>query len=228
MLNKILVTTFLASSILFANSENSFTADVLTGDTKLSCEAILCLSSSKRPSECNPSIKRYFSISHKHWSDTVKARGNFLKLCPVGSDAEKDKEFTNLRDNIIKNLNSGCDLDQLNVENQKYIRDDNSYEYSSDYYYVYQINTSLSKSCKALASSSYTDIRPIYTCDPSKWYTEEDWRNGYEKIAVKTISRSEYNKLSQKEKALYEPNGFRNYTLYEKKEINKNCWIWQK
>lgn len=228
MLIKILVKTLLASSILFANSENSFTADVLTGDTKLACEAILCLSSSTRPDECSPSIKRYFSISHKHWSDTVKARGNFLKLCPVGSDAEKDREFTNLRDNIIKNLDSGCDLDQLNVANQKYIRDDNSYEYSSDYYYFYQINTSLNKSCKALASSSYTDIRPIYTCDPNKWYKEEYWQNGYEKIAVKTISRSEYNKLSQKEKSLYESNGFRNYTLYEKKEINKNCWIWQK
>lgn len=226
MLNKILVTTFLASSILFANSENSFTADVLTGDTKLSCEAILCLSSSTRPSQCNPSIKRYFSISHKHWSDTVKARGNFLKLCPVGSDAQKDREFTNLRDNIIKNLDSGCDLDQLNVaiyEQRKEVVDN-----LSTWIDYYKINPSLTKSCKALASSSYTDIRPIYTCDPNKWYNKVDWRNGYEKIAVKTVSRNQYNKLSQKEKALYEPNGFRNYTLYEKKEINKNCWIWQK
>ena len=29
--------------------------DVLTGDTRLACEAILCLSSGTRPSECTPS-----------------------------------------------------------------------------------------------------------------------------------------------------------------------------
>ena len=28
--------------------------DVLTGDTRLACEAILCLSSGTRPSECTP------------------------------------------------------------------------------------------------------------------------------------------------------------------------------
>ena len=33
--------------------------DVLTGDTRLACEAILCLSSGTRPSECTPSLSRY-------------------------------------------------------------------------------------------------------------------------------------------------------------------------
>lgn len=37
----------------------------LTGDTKLACEAILCLSSGKRPGECGPALSRYFGISHK-------------------------------------------------------------------------------------------------------------------------------------------------------------------
>jgi len=32
--------------------------DELTGDTKLACEALLCLSSSSRPTECIPSITR--------------------------------------------------------------------------------------------------------------------------------------------------------------------------
>lgn len=214
MFKKIVMASILLSSSLFSS-------DVLTGDTKLSCEAILCLSSSTRPNECSPSLSRYFSISHKHWSDTVKARGNFLKLCPVGSGAEKDREFTNLRDNIIVNLKTGCDLDQLNVAHSNYIYDgENTNAFL-------QISPNLTKSCKALSSSSYTDIRPVYTCDPNKWYSQEDWRNGYEKVAVKTISRNEYNQLSQKDKALYESSGFRNYTLYEKKEIIKNCWIWQ-
>ena len=37
-------------------------AEELTGDTKLACEALLCLSSGTRPGECNESIKKYFSI----------------------------------------------------------------------------------------------------------------------------------------------------------------------
>lgn len=63
-------------------------ADELTGDTKLACEALLCLSSGTRPGECGPALSRYFGISHKKWKDTVKARRNFLNQCPtVGEDA---------------------------------------------------------------------------------------------------------------------------------------------
>ena len=59
----------------------------LSGDTKLACEAILCLSSGTRPGECGPSLSRYFGISHKKWKDTVKSRRNFLNQCPtVGED----------------------------------------------------------------------------------------------------------------------------------------------
>ncbi|KAA3682647.1 hypothetical protein E3U40_09795 [Campylobacter fetus subsp. venerealis] len=49
-------------------------ASELTGDTKLACEALLCLSSGTRPSECSPSLNRYFSIKEKKWKDTIKAR----------------------------------------------------------------------------------------------------------------------------------------------------------
>lgn len=57
--------------------------DMLEGDEKLACEAILCLSSSTRPSECAPSLGRYFGIVKRLWSDTVRARANFLELCPL-------------------------------------------------------------------------------------------------------------------------------------------------
>ncbi|MBL3519505.1 hypothetical protein H0A43_03410 [Arcobacter lanthieri] len=216
MLKKIAI-VLLLSNLLFSSDE-------LTGDTKLSCEAILCLSSSTRPSECSPSLSRYFSISHKKWSDTIKARGNFLKLCPVGSGAEKDAEFTNLRDNIIKNLKSGCDLDELNVVITKISKEN----INNDFITYNQISPNLTKSCKALASSKYTDIRPIYTCDPNRWYLQEDWKNGYEKVAEKTITRREYNSLSPIERVGYESNNFRTYTKYKKVPIEKNCWIWQK
>jgi hypothetical protein len=55
----------------------------LTGDTKLACQAIICLSSGMRPGECSPALSRYFGISHKKWKDTVKARRNFLNQCPT-------------------------------------------------------------------------------------------------------------------------------------------------
>ena len=48
--------------------------DVLTGDTRLACEAILCLSSGTRPSECTPSLSRYFNITKRKLSDTIRAR----------------------------------------------------------------------------------------------------------------------------------------------------------
>ena len=50
--------------------------DVLTGDTRLACEAILCLSSGTRPSECTPSLSRYFNITKRKLSDTIRARLN--------------------------------------------------------------------------------------------------------------------------------------------------------
>ncbi len=75
-------------------------ADVLTGDKKLACEAILCLSSGDRPSECSPALSRYFGIKKDWWKDTVKARRKFLNKCP---DADQDKEMKNRIKNISKN-----------------------------------------------------------------------------------------------------------------------------
>jgi len=56
--------------------------DFLTGDTRLACEAILCLASASPPNECAASLERYFSISFRDFSDTARARANFLNLCP--------------------------------------------------------------------------------------------------------------------------------------------------
>ena len=60
--------------------------DLLDGDEKLACEAILCLAAtSGTPSACAPSLSRYFGISAKKWSDTISMRRNFLNLCPTVS-----------------------------------------------------------------------------------------------------------------------------------------------
>lgn len=64
--------------------------DVLTGDLRLACEAILCLATGTRPSECTPSLTRYFSIHHRRWNDTLRGRVNFLNMCPRGADPQMD------------------------------------------------------------------------------------------------------------------------------------------
>lgn len=68
-------------------------AEELTGDAKLACEAILCLSTNTRPTECTESLRRYFSIKHKKAHKTARARRDFLKQCPrdQGGDAAVER-----------------------------------------------------------------------------------------------------------------------------------------
>lgn len=75
--------------LAFTSSVNAADIDTstLTGSTKLACEALLCLSSGTRPSECAPSLSEYFGITRKKWSDTLSARKAFLNLCPAASEA---------------------------------------------------------------------------------------------------------------------------------------------
>ncbi len=88
----------------------------LTGDKKLACEAVLCLASGKRPDECNPALRRYFDISKRLWKDTVKARKNFLKLCPTSSDTSS-ADMPALID-AIANGAGRCDAAYLNQANR--------------------------------------------------------------------------------------------------------------
>ena len=82
----LLTAALLAPGIASAAPANPATQpDLLTGDTKLACEAILCLSSGTRPSECAPSIRRFFSIKHKKLHKQFQARLDFLNLCPTDS-----------------------------------------------------------------------------------------------------------------------------------------------
>ena len=81
----------------------------LSGDTKLACEAILCLSSGTRPQECAPSLARYFGISHKKIHKTISARKNFLHLCPTGGE----EGMPQLIDAIAEGAGR-CDAAELN------------------------------------------------------------------------------------------------------------------
>ena len=51
----------------------------------MACQALLCLAAvGTRPSECLPSITHYFSIKLSRPWRTLRARLNFLRLCPTG------------------------------------------------------------------------------------------------------------------------------------------------
>ena len=89
----------------------------LTGDTKLACEAILCLSSGTRPGECGPSLSRYFGISHKKWKDTVKSRRNFLNQCPTVGE---DPSMPTLVEAILNGAGR-CTADLLNRQLRKQV-----------------------------------------------------------------------------------------------------------
>lgn len=97
---------------LFAAGTSAVSAQEFTGDVKYACEAIMCLSSGNRPDECQPSLERYFSISAKKVSDTIKKRKNFLKLCPAADDSE---EMEKLVDDLANGAQK-CDAATLNQE----------------------------------------------------------------------------------------------------------------
>lgn len=89
---KLLAFTFVASALSATVQAQpvDLKLDYLTGLPKLACEAILCLSSGTRPSECTPSLNHYFSIEIFRkgvldWSATVDARRVFLNMCPAGN-----------------------------------------------------------------------------------------------------------------------------------------------
>lgn len=111
-----MMVTAAAAVIGSTNSANA--ADVLTGDTRLACEAILCLSSGTRPGECAASLSRYFSIHKREFSDTLKARFNFLKLCPVSIQTLEMRALVT----AIKDGAGRCDAEYLNRTQTKEVQ----------------------------------------------------------------------------------------------------------
>jgi hypothetical protein len=85
--------------------------DTLTGDTRLACEAILCLSSGTRPNECTSSIARYFSIKASKPADTFRLRLNFLQLCPVAGQSPEMQSLVS----AIAGGAGNCDAQSLNA-----------------------------------------------------------------------------------------------------------------
>lgn len=128
--------------------------DLLTGDTRLACEAILCLSSGNRPSECNPALRRYFSINEEKLKDTLNARRNFLNLCPSSKEPHMPQ--------LIRAISRGagrCDAAELNRRGH--------YEYNADGSRQWVVNPNKPAYCNAYENHEWTRVystklEPVY------------------------------------------------------------------
>lgn len=142
--------------------------DVLTGDTRLACEAILCLSTGTQPSECAPSLRRYFSISHRRFSDTIRGRVNFLKLCPVANQTPQMQALVNAQANGA----GRCDAQSLNATMTMW----RGYDDGATY-----INNQMPDYCAAYTNHAYTDFsstKPRYVGTPERggyWVEAADY-----------------------------------------------------
>jgi len=102
--------------------------EILTGDTRLACEAILCLATGTQPSECTPSLRRYFSISYRKLSDTIRGRVNFLNLCPVANQTPQMTALVNAQANGA----GRCDAASLNAVLRSWTGSDDGMVYVSN------------------------------------------------------------------------------------------------
>ena len=133
------------------------------GDEATACEVILCLSTGSPPGECAASLRRYFSINlSKPWK-TVRARLNFLKLCPA---AEETPAMSSLVD-AMANGAGRCDAATLNQVLRTWTGIDGQYEisnqmpsYCSDYYghqYTSDMNNALPRYVDKYVVRTYVD-----------------------------------------------------------------------
>lgn len=137
-------------------------AHALSGDTKLACEAVLCLSSGTRPNECAPSLAKYFGITDPRPSKTIKKRLNFLQLCPTSNETPEMQALVS----AISQGAGRCDADFLNRTNKKTVtykvrerhREDANYKW----YWVEKekevISSQAPNYCGIYANHEFTDL----------------------------------------------------------------------
>lgn len=225
--------SFVVGALVCSFGTISINAQELTGDTRLACEAILCLSSGTRPAECQPALHRYFSIKLKKWKKTVKARMNFLKLCPVDGADIKDPVFADLRDNVLPYSDpTKCTAQYFNSHPDTECLQENCGEKKCICIeYKYKPKASIPQECKAVVEHQYTNIKPKNICSNIKWYSQDSWYSGQEKVE---ISKSEYlnlqkngnNNISFTNKYMINQNinnPLNNF--YKTVSIEKNCWV---
>jgi hypothetical protein len=171
-------------------------SDELTGDVRLSCEAILCLSTGKPPSECTPSLRRYFSIDYTDPSKTIRKRIDFLNLCPTAS---QDDNMRTLVD-ALANGAGRCDVASLNAH-QMFVAS------SADGMPII-INDQMPTYCTAYLTNPNTDLKatmPVYVGTPRSggfWTTPADYTAALAKYNATVAARG---KLNSFDNAAYQP-----------------------
>lgn len=169
-MNKNLLSSLVVAVAAFGSVGTASAQEVLTGDTRLACEAVLCLASGTRPSECAPSLNRYFSITARKFKDTLKKRRNFLNLCPVSNQTP---EMSSL---ISAQVNGAgrCDAQALNSTLISYRGWDSGETY---------ISNRMPDYCAAYTGHAYTDFNssgtmPRYVGTPEEggyWVEARDY-----------------------------------------------------
>ncbi len=141
-------------------------AQTLGGVERLACEALLCLSSGTRPSECSPALAHYFGIQKRIMPDTIEARFSFLRMCPMGM---WPGEMTELADAISRGAGR-CTADELNL----LLRFLNSNQQE-------EIRSTMPDYCRVYFGHGYTDLgnlKPKYVGQPrlgGRWVEAEDY-----------------------------------------------------
>ena len=169
-MNKKLLSSLVVAVAAFGSVGTASAQEVLTGDTRLACEAVLCLASGTRPSECAPSLNRYFSITARKFKDTLKKRRNFLNLCTVSNQTP---EMSSL---ISAQVNGAgrCDAQALNSTLISYRGWDSGETY---------ISNRMPDYCAAYTGHAYTDFNssgtmPRYVGTPEEggyWVEARDY-----------------------------------------------------
>jgi hypothetical protein len=127
---------------------------------------VLCLATGQRPNECNPSLRRYFSIKFRKPGDTVRERINFLRMCPASNQSPH-------MESLISAMGAGagsCDPVSLNAALQ-------SYWESNDGSSRTFISNELPAVCRAYTQSAYIDqatlgVRYVGTPDRGGYWIE--------------------------------------------------------
>ena len=197
--------TALALGLVLGSNANA------TDDSeKNPCGALLCILGGQTSGECAKYYKYYIytlpksckanptcitkkQIEHLEKCDT---KGNSEINSKIDSSLADTHGVTTFTQNIGTKINemSGiqgeCTKDELNRVEKKLL---------NNFTYNYRINPTQTKACQVLAGQTYSAIKVKYTCD-RKWYSAEDWNNGFEK---ELVSKAVYEGLNSNDRGTY-------------------------
>lgn len=205
-------------------------------DTDLSCRAILCLAHPKgwAECECQDALKKFYSWDGlKYWDDTLKARENFLRICPTtqtdqnGNKKElegEQKRFFNELLNTLKHHGGGCDIGRINRQFQACPTTNYDGKISEckeqDFKNVEQSRAFKTSSCYFLSIATYTDfsIRPKWKC--TKKMTRGEILAHNDKIDRNNNSSSSYSSFSK-----FRNSRFSQYKKYQNIDLNEEVCV---